>query len=475
MASKVSCFRTALERIGHRSDVTTEKIVTDVLRKQVEVSSIPVAGVLPSGKEEMNKIGGKTLISKACLNFWNFLYKKMAPTPLLQQDGYAYSPMTQSFVKWKLLQVKKQYYYTECRVSTTPVVTPSELEAFSSLVGPAGVRVVEGFLMDKVRKRVMSMYTVVKKNKSQIGNFKKALSKTKQLMLPVLQNFTSLDSFLESAVIVGNIFYFRDMLRRAQGVAGGTHAPILQDWANKAVEVVQSDSSDNMHLSAIGLGDASRLHGYHQDAVKTGHLDDDVVTMMRGLSKDDTDHLWELLPYLFAASFISNIWKGGLYLPHIQANANSTHAVSITVQKLLTAHAFVQGGGCRQDMVSLQKQLRAPFKTYLTASSRVLLEMRRMVTDKEFAPMAKQFKLADLPLRSCFVFLEMVVDACGDLIPHSMLEKLVPHALVLSSNIDIILGVQFGTDKLEIGSLSKVIHVKRRSPPPSNVSASFSK
>ena len=453
MLEDLNRFQTLLESVAHRTLIPTHKILPDVLTKEDK-----------EGKPS-------AFISHSCNVFWNFLSNVVSANIesvcAASNQGYAFSLVTKSFVQWKTLESRRQRNFHESRVKTTPVLTAGEMEAFCSLAGFDGVRRLESFLLGHVKRILMNMNKVLQINKESIGAVQRALQTPSPNFLPIISSFKHVDEFLHATIKIGNVFFFRDMLRRASGAVFGKHAPILQDWMYRALKTIRPANAESAVLEHAGLELLSRMLGKHREPGKSVLLDADVVEIMADLSKNDRQQLWSLLPCMYAASFLSNIWQGGFYLPHIQACANGAHAISIVVQKLLTSHAASQCLSQLDSMSSrggmIRQKLTEPLCIYVQASIRILLEMRRNVNVQ--MPRGFPVPLDKLALRSCFIFVEMVVDMCGGLVPHSLVEEMLPHALVQASQIDISLGVQTSKDVLSLDSLRKVIHeVEGESP-----------
>jgi len=469
MLEELNRFHNLLETIAHRTLIGAHKIVYESVSKQVACDAVVADGPLDTDIASSKKPDMKTFIGQACSIFWNFLSSIVTADVNTvcanNMTGYAYSPVTHSFVQWTILgDGRRQRNYHECRVSTTPVLTGCELESFCCMAGRNGVRVLESYLLGNVRTLLTHMYKVIQLNKGHIGAFQRALQSPNPQFLPILAQFKHLDEFLHASIKIGNVLYFRDMLRRANGVVLGKRAPLVHSWLYRAAKSVRPANSRNADLETVGLGGLSRMLGTHSETLKAGHLDSDMVEIMESLAQTDSQHLWELLPYMYSASFLSNVWRGGFYLPHIQACGNGAHSVSIVIQKLLTSVAANQ---CKSKVSGkkLQSSLVESLRLYVQSSIRVLLEMRK----KQRSTMPKAFPvpLSKVALRSCFVFVELVVDACGARIPHSLIEETMPHSLAQSCQVDIVLGVQTADDALRLGSLMKVLHERDAGSPAS--------
>merc|ERR1712146_453112 len=118
------------------------------------------------------------------------------------------------------------------------------------------------------------MYKILQANKGHIGTFQRALSNPTQQVLLILSNFTQLDEFLHRAIVVGNVFYFRDMLKRSHEATLKRHAPVLQEWMLGAARAVNpaEPSTDTASLGDVGLDSISRML-CTLESLKVGHVD----------------------------------------------------------------------------------------------------------------------------------------------------------------------------------------------------------
>jgi len=126
--------------------------------------------------------------------------------------------------------------------------------------------------------------------------------------------------------------------------------------------------------------------------------------------------LMDLLPYMFAASFTSNIWKDAQFRPIIEGHANNVHTLAKCINQLIIAFKSITSSTADEREISLL------LKTFLEVSSVILLRMARNQNNK-------QEKHQPLDFPSIIIFMDKFIEECP-LLTRDILESCLPYALL---------------------------------------------
>lgn len=105
--------------------------------------------------------------------------------------------------------------------------------------------------------------------------------------------------------------------------------------------------------------------------------------------------LWDLLPYMYAASFNSPTWKDAQYNPVLEGHNNNAHSLAKCISSLIVAFKAITNSNAdeKEIVVLLQK--------FVTASSVLLLRIARGTGNK-------QDKHTPVDIPSMIVFMDKV-------------------------------------------------------------------
>lgn len=106
--------------------------------------------------------------------------------------------------------------------------------------------------------------------------------------------------------------------------------------------------------------------------------------------------LMDLLPFMFAASFTSNIvWREAQFRPVIEGHSNNAHTLAKTINELIIAFKAITSSSGDEREIALM------LKTFVEVSSVILLRMAKYAQ-------AKQDKHTPVDFPSIIIFMDRV-------------------------------------------------------------------
>ena len=132
--------------------------------------------------------------------------------------------------------------------------------------------------------------------------------------------------------------------------------------------------------------------------------------------------VWRQLPFLIAATFVSDCWKEADYEVMIDAHHNNAHVIVPALLALLDCFTAGDEGG-----------LRTAHRAFVRCAGATLLSMKR--DEKE--------SFQAWPLRAMFVLLEKFVQQ-SRFLDRAVLENVFPYALLHAAHVDITIGKRHG-------------------------------
>jgi len=123
--------------------------------------------------------------------------------------------------------------------------------------------------------------------------------------------------------------------------------------------------------------------------------------------------LWDLLPFMFAASFTSILWRDAQFKAQLEGHTSNLHTLAKTINDLTIAFKSITTTS--NDI----KEIAGLLKSFLEISAVLLLRMAKGGKDKH---VPNDFS-------SVIVFMDKFVD-CSPLLTRDVLETCIPYALL---------------------------------------------
>jgi len=282
-----------------------------------------------------------------------------------------------------------------------------ELKALFRIFGPYGFKLIERDILKFILTCVNSLKDSLSHNKAALEEFSRNYTND-TVASEAIRKLKDLDTFLVKSIHIGNALHFRQLMKEA------------------ALEVIES--STPFIASSIG----SAFHSYKRNTFCTpAYMAVDCMAQDCALPNETSDQslkaflkkatggsdsvLWDLLPFMYAAGFTSNIWREAIYKSNLEAHSNGVHTLAKVINEFLIDFKSITSGTLdEQEIVNLQK-------TFLDVSSVLLLRMAN--------PVHKNEKTAPIDFSSIIVFLDIFVEN-SPLLERDALEKNCPYAIL---------------------------------------------
>ncbi|GAM26866.1 hypothetical protein SAMD00019534_100410 [Acytostelium subglobosum LB1] len=280
-----------------------------------------------------------------------------------------------------------------------------EIRAFTNMVGPYGVKLVERELLRHVLTQATALKDLLTSNLAALEEYSGNYYKPKGI--DTLKRFkqADLDNFISRSMSIGNALNLREMMREAVCANNSENIPFI----HKTVEAAFMEYNRNTFMFPEFLGvDTLALDSGLDVSVADQYL----KVFLRKLCTENDKRVWEQLPVMYAVCFNSTYWRDAFFRTSIEGYSNNTHVLSKTISDLLIAIGAINSLSANEAdiVVNLQR--------FLEISSIQLLRM--------FKPTQKHLP-NDPP--SVVIFLEKFTADCP-LLNKDNLEQYLPYTFI---------------------------------------------
>jgi len=322
--------------------------------------------------------------------FGDFVNKK------LPAGGIVYSPARKAFVSKTGMPFKAELY-----------ADLVDLKSLCNLVGPYGVKAIDREILKFVLSSVNNIKEYVSHNKNILEELKSNYHNESQCA-DTLKKLRDGDAFVTKSISIGNALCFRQILHEALTLAVQEKTPFIYNTVSSSFRQYRRNTFMSPELLPVDLlaMDCGIAVGTADQALKK--------FLSRSIGSADAT-LWDLLPFMFAASFTTNIWKEAQFKPVIEGHTNNAHTLARAINDLIIAFkAITSTSGDEKEIVGL-------LKTFVEVSSIILLRMAKSSV--------KQDKHAPVDFPSIIVFVDKFIEACP-LLTSEVMESCLPYALL---------------------------------------------
>jgi len=222
------------------------------------------------------------------------------------------------------------------------------------------------------------------------------------------QRAPDFDKLLQKSIAIGNVLYFRRLLREALGEVCKERIPLIHESIHTAFR--QYPPNLFMEASLISVDALAAEVG-----IDVGEADHELRNALTPFIQREKT-IWKSLPVLYAVSFlIAPQWRECVYNPEIEAHDNNVHVLVRSITDLIVAF-------CSLTMVTRDPQEIADGLILFVRMSATWLMRLMKRPDKHNAP-------KDLP--SVLIFMDLFVRECP-YVPRSVLDELMPYSLLSS-------------------------------------------
>jgi hypothetical protein len=202
-------------------------------------------------------------------------------------------------------------------------VNVTELRALCRLVGPYGVKLIDGEVLKIVAAVTRKLKEAAHENRAACFELQKLFVEKDVECLQAHKSFRNLDVVVALQINIGLALHFRELLHEALGSVMQEQVPFLRD----AVECAFRQYARNTFMVEEYL--ACDILAY-ECGIDVGTADQALKYALRdaiGTTADDVQ-LWSLLPTLTAATLLCKSWNEADYRTGIQAYRTNLHCVA---------------------------------------------------------------------------------------------------------------------------------------------------
>eukprot|EP00899_Mesostigma_viride_P016193 jgi/Mesvir1/24575/Mv21905-RA.1 len=247
-----------------------------------------------------------------------------------------------------------------------------------------------------------------------------------------LRRIANLDDLLSRAVSFGQCLVLRELLAHALGEVLADHTPSLRSALANAAQCVRGPpamSEDLMALHQVShaCGIPVPLPG---DAALTRLMLD---ARKEGDAGADTG-VWDLAPYLFAATFASPLWRGSEFQTQTAGLNNNLHCLAVTVHALILAARHATAGQSGSGVApgdKLRAEVEAELSKFVAAASALVLRSSGGVAGRPPGGSTAKGGAEHRVLAAKLIVLDQLCDL-SPYLPRSLLESYVPYTLLRS-------------------------------------------
>jgi NCK-associated protein 1 len=333
-------------------------------------------------------------------------YVSFVTQHLLSGDkaGVVWSPNRKSFVSRTGNAFRAEEY-----------VNIHELSALCRLIGPYGVKLIDGEVLKIVVVLARKLKEVLLENRAACLELQKLFVEKDSDCLQAFKSFKNLDVVVTLLTNIGLVLNFRELIHESLGVVMKELVPILRDAVESAFNQYKPNTfmvDEYVACDILAM----------ECGLKVGTADQVLKFALRdvfGTSSEDVV-LWALLPTLAAASFLSKSWAEADYRTTIEAYRTNLHCMTKSLTQLIVAFKALTS----QTRNELEIQLL--LEVFLDHSTVLLL--RASQCDPRLLT-----KLTGIQMNNwgeCLIFLDLFLEEAG--LERESLQGVLPYALLRS-------------------------------------------
>eukprot|EP00494_Astrolonche_serrata_P034542 UN34811 len=238
---------------------------------------------------------------------------------LLRKTSRVYSPFERGF-----------YDLTPQEPSIQDFTTPNELQALCRLLGPGGVRVIDGEMIGRCTNIITEIKTCLVANQVMVQKDIDVSSSEKWSQSS--KTFRQLDRLTHHATLLGLILCFRKELRAALKVVALEKTPFMARSVGLVHERLLEHGVNHPKFNAMALDFGV------QSAMSDSIMHQIVLKKLKENSNNQSEELQfhaRAIPTLFGFMFISNAWRNVFFDVPTGALSNNGMCIAHTIQLLL--------------------------------------------------------------------------------------------------------------------------------------------
>jgi len=391
----INVYTSVLKLVENFVDINVGELCREVLLSEVCIPAVVKTGsfdwvTIDDTEFKYETPSGSKLIGIIVNWYYDFLSKK------LTIPGICYSPSRLGFVSRSGLLFRAEFYSDI-----------DELKALCRLIGPYGVKLIERETIKYVLNNATSIKDSLSHNKQALEELSSGYHNENSCN-EALKKIRDVDTILNKSVNIGNALYFRDILREALRQTVEERAPYIYNTIATMFKQYKKNTymiPDFLPADALASEIGLPL-GTADQALKR--------ILLKAFSPTDGG-LITLLPYLYAGSFISSLWKEAQFKPLIEAYNNNVHSIAKCINSItVSLNSILSTSKDEREMFNL-------LRIFVEVSSVILLRLSRSSN--------KPDKNTPTDFSSLIIFMDRFVQE-SPLLTRDVLENNLPYSLL---------------------------------------------
>lgn len=210
-------------------------------------------------------------------------------------------------------------------------------------------------------------------NKATLEEFQKNYTNESATTDIIFKKMKDLDIFASKAISIGTAMYFRDLMREGLSMAVEEKVPYIFNTVKTCFHQYKHNTFINPNL----LSSDCLAYDCGLPLVTADHAFKRFLQKAIGTAEAP---LWDLIPYMFAASFYSLPFRETSFRASLEGHSNNAHAMMKCINELLVGFkSIVSQTNDEQEIVD-------SLKSFLDISSVLLLRLPSTVLKEKFTP-----------------------------------------------------------------------------------------
>jgi len=409
----------ALSHVERAMSLNTADIVRDVLLSELSPSPEEIQALHASEHDP----------NKPVPIIWHVasFYSTMFAQDLAAQQGIVYSPLRKCFISRKGQAVATGVAaqgQNAAALEFERFTDVSELRALCTLIGPAGVSVIERGLLKLVFRFAKVVKDVLLSNQTVLLNLSNRFTE-QSVWLDNIGILSNMDPLCSALASIGCILHFRLLLRSALQSVVKQHSPFVHQAVALAHRAVHDAGVVVEPKLAVLDGLASDV------GLDVGEADHPLRQVLAPLKTTVADNnMFGFLPELFGLMFLSQRWRTAQFSIELEGHTNNNHTIALAVRQLLVQFARLHVKESPPP-AEVERRISADLGRFVRCSAFTMTHLKVLNAREANNP------AAHFPLPHIMIFLEHCVKACAGRVENSVLEQCFPFTMLRTNAIQV--------------------------------------
>lgn len=404
----------ALGSIERALNINVSDIMRDVLLSELSPSAEEITA-LQAADADPNKP------APIILHIASF-YSTMFGQDLALQQGIVYSPLRRCFLSRAGGAAASSSQGGAFQFERYTDV--SELRALCTLIGPAGVAVIDRQLLKLVQRNAKVVKDVLTANQTVLLNLTGRFTE-QSVWLDNIGIIQHMDQLCAATTNIGCILHFRLLMRAALHEVTSKQSPFIQH----AISIAYRAAHDN------GVICDPRLSGLDNAAsdvgLDVGESDHPLRLALSPLKTTVADmNIFQFLPELFGLMYLAQRWRTASFSIEIEGHTNNNHCMALAIRALLVQFNRIQ---VKEGVAALEieKKISSDIDRFIRSSAFTILHLKAL-NSKDHNASAGHY-----PIPMIMIFLEQAITAAAGRVEMSLLEQCFPFTMIRENFIQV--------------------------------------